>query len=316
MLKLCAFDNNSYDDPTLLESKIHGGYSLLECRNGFVMKLLQDVEQANTTNNTEVKAALLEVEKGLFTTLVNTHLALLTSSFACAKICSDPIPLMTCTRICNNFLPRLLQSKSFDLHLLLKYLHTLLQNISLLVKLEKQSKGFDLKLSSGSNFSLQLIHLLETLSLKVFQLSRIYFLRFPKTLQGPATLGMQELLFSSYVAVLCSISILGTERSSSLSQEGSTIEELTQMLNITVTYISDYISKLGCVVIYSQTMLSLFSFVELCSTWTWLSESFPIVRTIREKSLHLLSTTASRYLLAQLFLDQNAQDSSKINEPC
>ena len=127
---------------------------------------------------------------------------------------------------------------------------------------------------------------------------------------------MHELLFSSYVAVLSANSIFGNDISSSLGREGITIDELTQMLSITATYISDYISKLGCVVIYSQTILALFAFVDLCSTWNWLSQSFPTVLSIREKSLRLLSSIASRYLLAQLLLDQNAQESTKINEPC
>ena len=316
MLKLCAFDNNSYEDPTLLESKIHGSYSLLECRNGFIMKLLQDVERALNTNKKDEKIALVEVERGLFAALVNTQLAMLSSSLACLKICSDPIPLMTCIRTCNNFLPRILQSKTLDLPLLLRYLHALLQNISLLIRIEKQSKGFDAQLSRGSTFTLQMIDLLESLSVKVFKLSRIYFLRFSKNLRGPASLGMHELLFSSYVAVLSANSIFGNDISSSLGREGITIDELTQMLSITATYISDYISKLGCVVIYSQTILALFAFVDLCSTWNWLSQSFPTVLSIREKSLRLLSSIASRYLLAQLLLDQNAQESTKINEPC
>lgn len=316
MLKLCAFDNNSYEDPTLLESKIHGSYSLLECRNGFIMKLLQDVERALNTNKKDEKIALVEVERGLFAALVNTQLAMLSSSLACLKICSDPIPLMTCIRTCNNFLPRILQSKTLDLPLLLRYLHALLQNISLLIRIEKQSKGFDAQLSRGSTFTLQMIGLLESLSVKVFKLSRIYFLRFSKNLRGPASLGMHELLFSSYVAVLSANSIFGNDISSSLGREGITIDELTQMLSITATYISDYISKLGCVVIYSQTILALFAFVDLCSTWNWLSKSFPTVLSIREKSLRLLSSIASRYLLAQLLLDQNAQESTKINEPC
>lgn len=316
MLKLCAFDNNSYEDPTLLESKIHGSYSLLECRNGFIMKLLQDVERALNTNKKDEKIALVEVERGLFAALVNTQLAMLSSSLACLKICSDPIPLMTCIRTCNNFLPRILQSKTLDLPLLLRYLHALLQNISLLIRIEKQNKGFDAQLSRGSTFTLQMIGLLESLSVKVFKLSRIYFLRFSKNLRGPASLGMHELLFSSYVAVLSANSIFGNDISSSLGREGITIDELTQMLSITATYISDYISKLGCVVIYSQTILALFAFVDLCSTWNWLSQSFPTVLSIREKSLRLLSSIASRYLLAQLLLDQNAQESTKINEPC
>ena len=316
ILKLCAFDNNSYDDPTLLESKIHGSYSLLECRNGFIMKLLQNVEQVLTNCKNEEKAALSEVEKGLFAALVNTHLAMLSTSFACLKICNDPIPLMTCVRICNNFLPRLLQSKALDLPLLLKYINSLLQNISLLIRIEKQNKGFDALLSRGSTFILQIIDLLQSLSLKVFKLCRIHFLKFSKKLRGPASLGMHELLFSSYVAVLSACSSFGNEISSPLGREGITIDELTQMLDVTATYISDYIGRLGCVVIYSQTILALFAFVELCSTWSRLAESFPILLSVREKSLQILTSIASRYLLAQLLLDQNAQESTKINEPC
>ena len=316
LLKLCAFDNNSYDDPTILESKIHGSYSLLECRNAFMMRLLSDVERALETRKEDMQASLADVELGLFNALVNVQLAMLSSAFICFKICCDPIPLMSCIRICNNFLPRLLHRKSKDLPLLLMYLHKLLCNTTVLLAAEQQNRGFSSRESRGSPFIFQLLDLVSSLSEKVVKLSRMYFLQFPKNLRGPATLGLYETLFSAYVALFYATTVLGVERSSFLDRGGVTIDELTRLLTSSACFISDYTRQMGCVVIYSQTILALFSFVDLCSSRSSLLESFSALITTRDKCLQLLSSIASRYLLAQLLLDQSAQENSKANEPC
>ena len=107
------------------------------------------------------------------------------------------------------------------------------------------------------------------------------------------------------------------------------MKALLQLIRDAVIAIREYTSSLACVVLYTQTILSLYSCLEICHIMREEGSSGiaaegrslecqRLLEDLRTQCQQLLSSVSSRYLLAQILLDQciALEPSSQAPEPC
>jgi hypothetical protein len=219
--------------------------------------------------------------------------------------------------MCNNTLEKLATKSIVDTNTLFQYVHRLLHGLGALLLVEKQSQGLNRQLKEGYDVALSIQGVMTSLVGQTIRLCRAYFFNFPKAIKGPATLGLYECMFSAYSAIIYSTITVGVN-ASTLRAHGLEMEDVICLLQQSISVIVDYTSKLSCVVLYTQTILSMYSFLEFCAITSTgnFEELYPAILNIRDKCIHMLSEISSRYLLAQLLLDQSALENNKISEPC
>ena len=348
-LRLCSLDGCTYDDPCALECKLQGVYSQLSCRNAFLLKF--SAELCDSREKYRGNVAILDVQRSTSSTLLSLQMSMLSAAFLSLKVCCDPLPLKKTIQLCSHHLPTVLASscaKETSPSLLL-YLQRLLHGLSALYALEKQRPDFSRAIDGTNAMSLPHIQsLMSSLAGIVLRLTRMEYLDSPfKSTKCPALLALHETVFISYSSACYSV-VVTLERhqregflaihgfASSAYSVGaphkdsrSTLRELLQLIRDAVVAIREYTSSLACVVLYTQTILSLYSCLEIChfmreeGSSGIAAEGHPLecqrlLEDLRTQCQQLLSSVSSRYLLAQILLDQCTalEPSSQAPEPC